>query len=510
MKNERWDYRTVSGDIGEIENSVRIIKENSSQLSTFRLRLNLRYENNLEHVVNHFVSLAPNDFRTDYQELTFLYFTDQLNKDYQCPKCPICGELCKFLVNRYRKTCGNSNCALEKSMKTTIEKHGGLGLGSDTIKNKIHQTNFKKYGAENVFASEYGKRKIKETNLKRFGVEHNWNLGSPCRETYRQTMLELYGVEHNWNIGSPSWKTIHDTRYEKLKEKYKRIIEEQGLGLEIIENERKLVCRCIECNETFEIKGVLWTRLYRYAHLKICPHCNPIGSSSSESELFNFVKSIYGGNVVRNYRKWSGGKYEIDIYLPELKIGFEFNGTYWHSKKHKDQYYHFNKSMNARQKGISIVHIHENDWYLKNEIVKNKIKECLGIYDEKIDISECYNKEISDDRAEKFLNENHIKGYIDVEHHFGLFKDDILISVMSIEDSEIVRYCDKIGINVNSFKKFFSDYHEFMKIVYIDLDYPHDVEQVKDLMEFMELIDPIENEFECFNSGFFKLTNQSS
>jgi hypothetical protein len=35
---------------------------------------------------------------------------------------------------------------------------------------------------------------------------------------------------------------------------------------------------------------------------------------------------------------------EIDIYLPELKLGFEFNGLYWHSNKFKEKNYHLNKT----------------------------------------------------------------------------------------------------------------------------------------------------------------------
>ena len=34
--------------------------------------------------------------------------------------------------------------------------------------------------------------------------------------------------------------------------------------------------------------------------------------------------------IIENDYKELNGK-EIDIYLPDLKLGFEFDGTYWHA-----------------------------------------------------------------------------------------------------------------------------------------------------------------------------------
>lgn len=77
---------------------------------------------------------------------------------------------------------------------------------------------------------------------------------------------------------------------------------------------------------------------------------------------------------------------EIDIYIPELKLAIEFNGTYWHSdeviaKKRQGftsaQQYHDYKTEQCKQKGIELIHINEQD-YKKNqnnvlESILNKI-----------------------------------------------------------------------------------------------------------------------------------------
>ena len=41
--------------------------------------------------------------------------------------------------------------------------------------------------------------------------------------------------------------------------------------------------------------------------------------------MLEYIKSIYSGCIIKNDRSVLSGK-ELDIYLPELNIAFEFNG----------------------------------------------------------------------------------------------------------------------------------------------------------------------------------------
>ena len=79
------------------------------------------------------------------------------------------------------------------------------------------------------------------------------------------------------------------------------------------------------------------------SNLPLCTICYPIDLliSIKEENLYEFIKSIYFGEIVQSYRI---NRQEIDIYLPKLKIGFEFNGLYWHSDLYKDKNYHLNKT----------------------------------------------------------------------------------------------------------------------------------------------------------------------
>ena len=51
--------------------------------------------------------------------------------------------------------------------------------------------------------------------------------------------------------------------------------------------------------------------------------------SNMEYELFSFINSICDFNVIRNSKRVIN-PLEIDIYIPDLKLAFEFNGDWYH------------------------------------------------------------------------------------------------------------------------------------------------------------------------------------
>ena len=54
------------------------------------------------------------------------------------------------------------------------------------------------------------------------------------------------------------------------------------------------------------------------------------GYSNQEREVYEYVKTIYEGEIQLNTRKMIS-PFELDIYLPEKRIAIEYNGNYWHS-----------------------------------------------------------------------------------------------------------------------------------------------------------------------------------
>jgi len=59
-----------------------------------------------------------------------------------------------------------------------------------------------------------------------------------------------------------------------------------------------------------------------------CPKCNPVWSVP-ELRIFSELKTLFPSI---QHRAMASG-YEIDIYIPELRVGIEYDGVYWHQDK---------------------------------------------------------------------------------------------------------------------------------------------------------------------------------
>ena len=132
---------------------------------------------------------------------------------------------------------------------------------------------------------------------------------------------------------------------------------------------------------------------------KICSHMKPSnGSSGPERELLSAIKNY--NPAAKKYRdgkvKIEGKPYiyafEIDIFIPELLMGIEFDGTRYHSFEYmrKDERkrfwsdedlcnYHEIKDAWFATKGIRILHIKQKDWTDNKEICIRKCLDFLGI-----------------------------------------------------------------------------------------------------------------------------------
>src|SRR3990167_135083 len=181
-----------------------------------------------------------------------------------------------------------------------------------------------------------------------------------------------------------------------------------------------------------------------------CPTCNPKGSSKGERELATWISHYV--RIEENTRILDGK--EIDIFIPERNLGLEYNGEYWHSDQLKGKNYHIDKTILAKKKGITLIHIFEHEWLNKQEIVKSRILSILGkTYS--IGARNCVIKEIP--FPKDFLNENHIQGAGSVsKHNIGLYYLDMLVAVMTLSkprfnsnyEYELIRYCSLTGVTV--------------------------------------------------------------
>lgn len=182
-----------------------------------------------------------------------------------------------------------------------------------------------------------------------------------------------------------------------------------------------------------------------------CQQCaQEMKESASEREIYQFVAENYGGIVMRNYRKILSGNRELDIYLPSLKLAIEFDGLFWHSTKNDTPTnYHLDKTNECKNKGIRLIHIFEDEWIYKREIVKSNILKLLNSNKiNKINSSDCLISEVSITESKLFLEENSIEESNDFDTSYGLYHNGEFVSVMCFNGNNIVNFCHKLNTEV--------------------------------------------------------------
>lgn len=172
--------------------------------------------------------------------------------------------------------------------------------------------------------------------------------------------------------------------------------------------------------------------------------------SNPENEISKIIENC-GVLVSLNNKDVLNGV-EIDIYIPELKLGIEYNGNFYHTEEFgKDKYYHLNKQNIAKEHGVNLIHIFEDEWLLKKEICVSKIKHMLGKNNsEKIYARKTNIKIVNNDDCYQFLENNHIQGYSNkCKYNIGAYYNNILIGLMCFYKEKNYWVLNRFATNIN-------------------------------------------------------------
>ncbi len=117
-----------------------------------------------------------------------------------------------------------------------------------------------------------------------------------------------------------------------------------------------------------------------------CPICARHKSTSfPEQSIYYYLSEIYP-NTINGYKDiFPAWKMELDVYIPDLKIGIEYDGIYWHStdyakKKAKEKY------QICKSNGIKLFRVSENDeegegtsdiFIFRNELTNSGLDTCI-------------------------------------------------------------------------------------------------------------------------------------
>jgi len=312
------------------------------------------------------------------------------------PKCSYCGKNpTKFIdIRRGYYTICSKKCASLKNLSAAVEC-----AKSDVTKEKRRNTYLNKYGVKSsLLLPQAISARTKAIEEKFDGnVLANQLVRTKAIATKRKNFVE---------------RCLHGNRLSENLVPHFDVNTFAGVNVPV-------KFTCTKCGTTF-VNHLKW------GSSPICQVCNP--GSEPERSLHSFLREIYTGPIEVHNRTILGGD-ELDFYLPDKKIAIEFNGLYWHSElAGKSKFYHLQKTEECEKLGIHLVHIFEDEWKTKVNIVKSKLSAML-CPSKRIGARKLTLRSIPPNIKNAFLDTHHIQWHDTCQLSVGAYLNDALVAV---------------------------------------------------------------------------------
>jgi predicted nucleic acid-binding Zn ribbon protein len=367
------------------------------------------------------------------------------------PWCKVCGKPIK--------TIGKTTCSVQCRVELS-RVNGSLSLS----KQKAKDTIMSKYGVDNVRKIPGVEQRRKQTMLDRYGqlISPRTQQASSDRvphlnELGRQTLMERYGVTNPGQLPDHRKKSqatlvkkhgvdnyFHSQEFQQRRQQ--RVEQHWRMfgGDKITDNSvsaasddlqalhanpnNRIDFSCQDCGQQHQLASETFKyRINKFGHA--CTNCLGINrGSAAEAAVADFVSSL-GFATQRNIRLLDGQ--EIDIFVPSRNLAIEYNGLFWHNDLKINKRYHSQKTAAAAQRGITLIHIFEDEWVHSPDIVKSRLRNLLGCVDQVVHARKCTVKPVDSQTARQFLDQNHIQGHSPSTVKLGLFNGDQLVSLMT-------------------------------------------------------------------------------
>ncbi|MFA5448829.1 MAG: hypothetical protein WC292_00085 [Clostridia bacterium] len=182
--------------------------------------------------------------------------------------------------------------------------------------------------------------------------------------------------------------------------------------------------------------------------------------------LYEFLLTLTD-NIIVNDRQQIKPK-EIDFYLPDYNIGFEFNDIGTHRTLWKEQLngtarlfgkpvkYHLNKFNDCRKADIRLFQIWDVEWNNEHlrSILQSVIRNALGLNTKRIYARKCKLVESNSKECNPFFIENHIQGQAKGKGYFALkYKNEIVGAICYTDNQRILTESNAITISRMCFAK---------------------------------------------------------
>lgn len=249
----------------------------------------------------------------------------------------------------------------KRTQRANVMKHGVAHMSHIEGSREKANATFKKNYIDNEEGRKQLAEKVKQTNLKKFGTANpNSNL-----EVQLKAAKTLYGDKFK---GEENFYRMRYALYHKeaLVEEINKVDEYSRNYRHLSELWQLAEHRIYEAVKEFDLIDMLNKRSYN--------------TSAIEKEICGRIRNIFSNLNVENNVKYIIPPQELDIWIPEIKVAIEINGSYWHSERFVSEEYHQNKSLNCLNLGVGLYHCYEKDLEKDFEQEFNRIVNFINCY----------------------------------------------------------------------------------------------------------------------------------
>lgn len=345
------------------------------------------------------------------------------------------------------------NNSIEKRKRTMLKRYGvEWATQHPTVQHLARQTSLRNWGVPYPNQSPEVLAKTRKTSLERWGTPYP-NQSPKLRIRLQTAWLQRYGADHptKWPKTVISKLTSPEFWQEEYVNNLKSV---RQIGKEL---------------------GVSQSNALMYFHAcGFTPDKNRGYTDSSEERDFSsYVASLISIQTNVKFNQLGGSSTKsLDVYIPELKLAFEYNGLYWHSEEYRDADYHLQKTLECERLGIRLVHVWSDDWLCKPALMQRKIQALLN-YGKAATVyaRRCSIRIPSILELREFYKANHVKGFGSGSISYGLYHQNQLVAAITFKDMadgvyDLNRYATSCNVpgGFSKLLKHFQRNHQWSRI----------------------------------------------
>lgn len=376
-------------------------------------------------------------------------------------RCEVCGKEYEYNPKRKdaAKTC-SSECRYKatienRDQKAATEAHRRALMSKYGVDNsakipgaskKAKQTNLIRYGVESYTQTAEYKKRIKSTCRKKYGVDHHLQA-EKVKAKRRATCRERYGcdnvfaapeikqkigdsIESRYGVRNAGQRGIPDmVKWESFKQDPAGFIQSEfgkPVSIHDLANSLGVTFGAIQDHIDEDAKPWIHREL-----------------SVMEHEIFNIIRKLRPDLPVETHNRSIISPYELDIYVPGLRLAVECDPTATHNStlgtrwdpEPKYPGYHKMKSDMCEMNGIRLLHVFGHDWEGHRLFVEDVIYAELGRICE-LSSAVCDVVPMDRDSTERFFEENSLEGFVGCDVALSLMSGDVIAECMSFMESE--------------------------------------------------------------------------